>query len=83
MTRVSAKPASKPRRRRLRGQLRARQSGYRSESGSPGQGRLPLGPAEVMFDGVKILTAPGLVMTPVATTEALVEWAAEWRARCG
>jgi methylase of polypeptide subunit release factors len=41
---------------------------------------LPIGlaPAEVMFDGIKILTAPGLVMTPVATTEALVQWAAEW-----
>ncbi len=43
MTRVSAEPASKPRRRRLQGQLRARQSGRRSESGSPGLGRLPLG----------------------------------------
>jgi nucleotide-binding universal stress UspA family protein len=40
--------------------------------------RLPLDPAEVMFDGLKILTAPGLVMTPVPTTEALVQWAAEW-----
>jgi HemK-like putative methylase len=80
MTRVSAEPASKPRRRRARGQLRARESGSPSESGSPGVRRLPIGiaPAEVMFDGIKILTAPGLVMTPVATTEALVEWAAEW-----
>jgi hypothetical protein len=36
MTRVSAEPASKPRRRRAQGQLRARQSGCRSESRSPG-----------------------------------------------
>jgi HemK-like putative methylase len=80
MTRVSAEPASKRGGRRAQGQLRARQSGCRSESGSPGVRRLPIGPApaEVMFDGIKILTAPGLVMTPVATTEALVEWAAEW-----
>jgi release factor glutamine methyltransferase len=31
-----------------------------------------------MFDGIKILTAPGVVMTPVPTTEALVQWAADW-----
>jgi release factor glutamine methyltransferase len=31
-----------------------------------------------MFDGIKILTEPGVVMTPVPTTEALVQWAAEW-----
>jgi HemK-like putative methylase len=80
MTRVSAKPASKPRRRRAQGPLRARESGSPSERGSPGVRRWPIGlaPAEVMFDGIKILTAPGLVMTPVATTEALVQWAAEW-----
>jgi predicted O-methyltransferase YrrM len=80
MTRVCAEPASKPRRRRAQGQLRARQGGCRSESASPGVRRLPIGlaPAEVMFDGIKILTAPGLVMTPVPTTEALVQWAAEW-----
>jgi hypothetical protein len=36
--------------------------------------RLPLdpAPAEILFDGIKLLTAPGLVMTPVPTTEALV-----------
>jgi HemK-like putative methylase len=80
MTRVSAEPASKPRRRRAQGQLHARQNGCRSESGSPGLRRLPFDPtpAEVMFDGIKILTAPGVVMTPVSTTEALVQWAAEW-----
>jgi hypothetical protein len=75
-----AKPAGKPRRRRAQGQLRARQIGCRSESGSPGLHRLPLDPAptEVMFDGLKFLTAPGVVMTPVPTTEALVQCAVEW-----
>lgn len=34
--------------------------------------------ADVLFDGVRILTSPGLVMTPTATTEALVEWAVGW-----
>jgi release factor glutamine methyltransferase len=38
--------------------------------------RIP--PAEVIFDEVSILTSPGVVMTPVPTTEALVEWAVEW-----
>ena len=73
MTRVSAEPASKRGRRRAQGQLRARQSGCWSKSGSPGLGRLPIGPApaEVVFEGIKILTAPCLVMTPVATTEAI------------
>src|SRR6185437_5250631 len=33
---------------------------------------------EVVFDGVTILTAPGVVMTPRHTTEALVDWAVEW-----
>ena len=33
---------------------------------------------EELFDGVRILTSPGLVMTPSSTTEALVEWAAGW-----
>ena len=33
---------------------------------------------EVVFDGVRIRTWPGVVMTPVSTTEALVEWAVEW-----
>ncbi len=80
MRRVLAELAGKPQRRRAQGQLRAQRSGCRSESGSPGLRRLPfaLAPAEVMFDGIKILTAPGVVMTPVPTTEALVQWAAEW-----
>ena len=75
MTRASAKLASRPGRCRAQGQLRARRSGCRSESGSPGVHRLPLDPAsaEVMFDGLKILTEPGLAMTPVPTTEALVQ----------
>jgi methylase of polypeptide subunit release factors len=33
---------------------------------------------EVVFDGVKIFTSPGVVMTPRATTEALVDRAVEW-----
>jgi HemK-like putative methylase len=80
MTRVSEEPASTPQRRRAQGQLRARQNGCRSESGSPGLRRLLCdpAPAEVMFDGIKILTAPGAVMTPVPTSEALVQWAADW-----
>jgi len=35
-------------------------------------------PEEVIFDGVSMLTSPGVVMTPVPTTEALVDWAVEW-----
>jgi HemK-like putative methylase len=33
---------------------------------------------DVLFDGVHILTSPGLVMTPTSITEALVEWAVGW-----
>lgn len=33
---------------------------------------------EVLFDGVRILTSPGVVMSPSSTTEALVEWAVSW-----
>jgi methylase of polypeptide subunit release factors len=33
---------------------------------------------EVVFDEVRILTSPGVVMTPVPTTVALVDWAVEW-----
>jgi HemK-like putative methylase len=33
---------------------------------------------DVLFDGVPILTSPGLVMTPSSTTQALVEWAVDW-----
>jgi methylase of polypeptide subunit release factors len=48
-----------------------------------GGGLGPLGPppgqrTDVLFDGVTILTAPGVVMTPRHTTEALVDWAVEW-----
>ena len=44
-----------------------------------GPRRLPLDPrAEVVFDGVRILTSPGVVMAPRATTEALVDRAVEW-----
>lgn len=31
--------------------------------------------ADVLFAGARILTSPGLVMTPSSTTEPLVEWA--------
>lgn len=56
-----------------------RLSVWEYEGGGLGPGRLPLDPrAEVVFDGVRILTSPGLVMTPRATTEALVERAVEW-----
>jgi HemK-like putative methylase len=34
--------------------------------------------SEVVFDGVMLLAAPGVVMTPRHTTEALVDWAVEW-----
>jgi HemK-like putative methylase len=34
--------------------------------------------SEVVFDGVTLLTAPGVVMTPRHTTEALVDWAVAW-----
>jgi release factor glutamine methyltransferase len=40
--------------------------------------RLALTRAGTLFDGVHILTSPGLVMTPSSTTEALVEWAVGW-----
>lgn len=33
---------------------------------------------DVLFDGVRIRTSPGLVMTPSSTTEALVNWAVGW-----
>ena len=39
---------------------------------------LALTRTSTVFDGVHILTSPGLVMTPSATTEALVEWAVGW-----
>lgn len=58
---------------------RTRLGVWESEGGSLDARRLPLDPpAEIVFDGVRILTQPGVVMTPRATTEALVEWAAEW-----
>lgn len=34
--------------------------------------------ADVLFDGLHLRTAPGVVMTPSSTTEALVEWAVDW-----
>lgn len=34
--------------------------------------------ADVLFDGVRILTSPGSVMTPSSATEALVDWAVPW-----
>ena len=58
---------------------RARLSVWEYEGGSLGPPRPPRNPcAEVVFDGVTILTAPGVVMTPRHTTEALVDWAVEW-----
>lgn len=49
------------------------------EGGCLGAQRLPLdSPAEIVFDGARILTRPGVVTTPRATSEALVEWAVEW-----
>jgi len=49
------------------------------EGGGLGPRRLPLDlGAEVVFDGVKILVSPGVVMTPRASSEALVARAVEW-----
>jgi HemK-like putative methylase len=57
---------------------RARVSSWKWEGGDLGPAA-PLGPrAEVVFDGVTLLTLPGAVMVPRATTEALVGWAVEW-----
>lgn len=58
---------------------RARLSVWEYEGGGLGLPRPPRGQrADVVFDGVTILTAPGIVMTPRHTTEALVDWAVEW-----
>lgn len=58
---------------------RARVSAWEWEGGGLGPRPAPLGSrAEVVFDGVTLLTAPGAVMTPRSTTEALVDWAVEW-----
>jgi SAM-dependent methyltransferase len=38
----------------------------------------PASEVDVLFDEVSILTSPGVVMTPVPTTVALVDWAVEW-----
>lgn len=58
---------------------RARLSVWEYEGGSLGPPHPPLEhPTEVVFDGVTMLTSPGLVMTPRHTTEALVDWAVEW-----
>jgi SAM-dependent methyltransferase len=61
---------------RLRG---ARLSVWENEGGGLGPSGPPAGQrTAVVFDGVTILTAPGVVMTPRHTTEALVDWAVEW-----
>lgn len=61
---------------RLRG---APLSVWEYEGGGLGPLRSPPGQrSEVVFDGVTLLTAPGVVMTPRHTTEALVDWAVEW-----
>src|SRR6185437_10223473 len=58
---------------------RARLSVWEYEGGGLGPIGTPPGQlAEVVFDGVTILTSPGVVMTPRHTTEALVDWAVEW-----
>jgi methylase of polypeptide subunit release factors len=58
---------------------RVRPRVWEYESGSLGPPQPPFQPrTEVVFDGVTMLTAPGLVMTPRPTTEALVDWALEW-----
>jgi hypothetical protein len=58
---------------------RARPRVWEYESGSLGPPQPLFQPrTEVVFDGVTMLTAPGLVMTPRPTTEALVDWALEW-----
>lgn len=58
---------------------RAGVTGWEWEGGGLGLRSLPLAPrAEVVFDGVTLLTTPGAVMTPRSTTEALVGWAVEW-----
>ncbi|HZR93768.1 MAG TPA: methyltransferase [Gaiellaceae bacterium] len=57
----------------------ARLSVWEYEGGGLGPLRPPSGQrSEVVFDGVTLLTAPGVVMTPRPTTEALVDWAVEW-----
>jgi HemK-like putative methylase len=78
MTHTSTEPPSTPQRRRAQSELRIQATGFQSEIGGSSLHRFPLGAAEVRFDGITILTAPGLVMTPASTTAALVEWSAEW-----
>ena len=52
---------------------------WESEGGALGPRSRPADPyVEVVFDGVRILTSPGVVMTPRAATEALVDRAVEW-----
>ena len=57
---------------------RARLSVWENEGGGLGPSGSPGERTEVVFDGVTILTEPGVVMTPRHTTEALVDWAVEW-----
>jgi HemK-like putative methylase len=63
----------------LRAESPLRLSVWEYEGGGLGSHNSPLDPcAEVVFDGVRILTSPGAVMTPRATTEALVDRSVEW-----
>jgi HemK-like putative methylase len=66
--------AGEPQGVRAEGLLRARLSVWEDEGG--GLAACPA--AEVVFDGARILTSPGVVMTPRATTEALAEKAVAW-----
>ena len=80
MNRARARPqASEPLSSEAEPLRRARVSAWEWEGGGLGSRPLPLvARAEVVFDGVTLLTAPGAVMTPRSTTEALVDWAVEW-----
>jgi HemK-like putative methylase len=80
MSRGRARPqASEPLSPEAEPLRRARVSAWEWEGGGLGPRPLPLAPsAEVVFDGVTLLTSPGAVMTPRSTTEALVGWAVEW-----
>lgn len=56
----------------------ARQGSDAQRSGDARRPAFTRAYGEALFDGVSILTAPGMVMTPVSTTEALVDWAVGW-----
>jgi HemK-like putative methylase len=70
----TGKKASEPEALRAQGLLQARLGVWEYEGG--GLAAAPA--AEVVFDGARILTSPGVVMTPRATTEALVDKAVAW-----